>query len=86
MNMFCWNVTSGRFQMFINESYFKKLEYTKQYEHVLLEHYEHLSVKGTFRHYVMRTLWTCFHWNTMSIMCQTFNQSKLPYHTLMCMV
>ena len=37
-----------------------------------------ISGKVTFRHYVTKTLWTCFHQNTMLIMCQTLHWSKLP--------
>ena len=62
LTWFCWHITSRRFQTFINESYLKKLGHTKQYEQVLLEYYEHLSVKVTYRHYGH----------------VSFNQSKLP--------
>ena len=71
MNMYCWNITSRRFQTFINE---KHLGHTACYEHVLLEYYIKrfqyiLSMTSTW---VMQNAMNMFGWNITSRRFQTF--------------
>ena len=86
MDMFCWNVYKYLTLQGHYEHVFKHYKHTKHHRNDMNRScwniYKHMNAMNMFCWNITSRKFQTFviekHWNTTSVMCQTFNQSKLP--------